>query len=329
MAPKEEPARSVSSTRLTLSKKSAQSRVDIIRMLVITLRTVTFIAAWFWCSVCTSSSGDCPRAASCSSSHRRAGVVCGILVAQPLHELDREGGGQGRGLEALEGEGSTGPAAQAEEVVRERVGGLAGRASGHDALGEPPEVLHEHDAEGDRDRPELADGQRLHPLERADEALEGLGLESAVGVRDEGPRQSEHAGIPLQRTLRELGQLAVEPRRQILANLAHHRVHHVEVVDEPLRGRSRRSLVADHGSDLAIAQEENPPAVPDPGREAASGSLAGQDPLAGDRLRVLLEPLRAEELGPDGLLGPRREWGRGSGEKGVARWHRDLYSDIS
>ncbi len=94
-------------------------------------------------------------------------------------------------------------------------------------------------------------------------------------MRDEGPGQSEHAGIPLQRALRELGQLAVEPRGQILANLADHRVDDVEVVDEPLRGRGRRALVADHGGDLAIAQEQDAPAVPDPGREAAAGPSLG------------------------------------------------------
>ncbi len=252
-----------------------------------------------------------------------------ILITQALHQLDREGGGPGSGVEPLERERSTGAATQAEEIVREGVGGLAGRASGDDALGQPTQVLHEHDAEGDRDGPQLADGQGLGPLKSADEALEGLGLEAAVGVRDEGPGQSEHAGIPLQRALRELGQLAVDPRRQVLPDLPHHRVHHVEVVDEPLRGRSRRPFVADHRRDLSIALEQNTSAVSDSGREAAAGLSPGQDPIERDRFRVLLESFGAEEVGPDGLLGPRREWGRGSGEPGIAQWHRGLYRDIS
>jgi hypothetical protein len=42
--------RRVSSTRLTLSKKSAQLMEDIHRMLVMMLRTVTFAAAWAWCA---------------------------------------------------------------------------------------------------------------------------------------------------------------------------------------------------------------------------------------------------------------------------------------
>ena len=48
--------RNTSSTKLTLSTNSAQSNHEIRRMLVITLRTVTFIVAIRWCSSCTSSS---------------------------------------------------------------------------------------------------------------------------------------------------------------------------------------------------------------------------------------------------------------------------------
>ncbi len=49
-------ARSAASTRLTLSKISAQSRVEMSRMLVITLRTVTFIPPCRRCSSRTISS---------------------------------------------------------------------------------------------------------------------------------------------------------------------------------------------------------------------------------------------------------------------------------
>ena len=52
-------------------------------------------------------------------------------------------------------------------------------------------------------------------LEPADEAPEGLGLEVAVGVGDEGPGQAEDARIALQGTVGQLGELAVEPGREI------------------------------------------------------------------------------------------------------------------
>ena len=70
-------ARNASSTRLTLSKNAGQSKVDISRRLVMTLRTVSFVAAWRWCSTRTRSSGAVPRAAKWSLSHCHAGVESG------------------------------------------------------------------------------------------------------------------------------------------------------------------------------------------------------------------------------------------------------------
>ncbi len=189
---------------------------------------------------------------------------------------------------------------------------MAGGSAPHDSLGEPAQVLHEHDPKGDGDGPELADGQRLHSLESANEALEGLGLEPAVGVRDEAPGQVQYAWIPLQGVLRELGELAVEPPREILPDLPDHRVDDVKVVDEPFRGRSGCPFVTDHRGDLSIALEQGARAVPDGRRQAATGLAVGQNALTRDALRVFLEPLRAEQVGPDGVLGAGHERGRGS-----------------
>jgi len=64
-------------------------------MLVITLRTVTFIVAWRWCSSAPSPRGWSPgrRAGPPTSAARGDGR---ILIAQALEELDagrrREGG---------------------------------------------------------------------------------------------------------------------------------------------------------------------------------------------------------------------------------------------
>ena len=97
---------------------------------------------------------------------------------------------------------------------------MARSAAVDDLLGQAPEVLHEHHTERDRDGPQLADGQHLDALESLDEALEGLGLEAAVGVGDEGPGQPEHARVALEGAVGELRQLAVESRRKILPDLA-------------------------------------------------------------------------------------------------------------
>ena len=71
------PARSASSTRLTLSKKSDHSNSEISRMLVMMLRTVTFEPPCRWCSSLTIASAVVPSAASRSSSHMSAGVTLG------------------------------------------------------------------------------------------------------------------------------------------------------------------------------------------------------------------------------------------------------------
>ena len=225
-------------------------------MLVITLRTVTFMAAWFWSSMRTSSSGDVPDAASCSSSQASAGHGLGILVTQTLDELDGERGRQCGGVKGSEREGPGRLSGEAEELVRQGVGLVSGGPSLDDPLGEPPQVLHEHDPEGDGHGPQLADGQGLHALESADEALQRIAIEAAVGVSDERPGQAEHAGIPLQRPVGKLGELAVEPGRQILADLPDDLVHDVEVVDEPFRRRGDRAFLPDHPGERAIALQQ-------------------------------------------------------------------------
>jgi hypothetical protein len=56
-------------------------------------------------------------------------------------------------------------------------------------------------------------------------------------VLDEGPGEGVDARVPLERTAVELGQLAVEARREVLADLAKLLLDDVEVIDQPLGGR--------------------------------------------------------------------------------------------
>ena len=154
--------------------------------------------------------------------------------------------GQAAASSALEGQRPGRSPAEPEQLVRQRVGLMAGRAALHDPLGEAPEVLHEHHPQGDGDGPQLADGERLHALECADEALERVGLEAAVRVGDEGPGEAEHARVAFKGAFGELGELAVEAGRKILPDLPHDLVDDVEVVDEPLRGRRDRAFLSDH-----------------------------------------------------------------------------------
>ena len=88
-----------------------------------------------------------------------------------------------------------------------------------------------------RDRPELADRQRLHVLVGAHEAAQHLGVEVAVGVGDEGPGEAEHARIAGERTVGQLRQLPIVAGRQIGADFANLPFDEVIVVDQPLGGR--------------------------------------------------------------------------------------------
>ena len=71
----------------------------------------------------------------------------------------------------------------------------------------------------------------------AHEAAQHLGVEAAVGVRDEGPGEAEHARIAGERPVGELGQLAVVARRQVVADLADLLFDEVVVVEQPFGGR--------------------------------------------------------------------------------------------
>ncbi len=167
-----EPSHRVSCTRLTLSKKSAQSAEERRRMLVMTLRTVAWLAICAWCSTWTRSSTVVASRAIRRSSHSRAGVTAGSCSRNLWpsatanawengsllqHRQHRRGLGLGR-------------AVRAEERVGDRVGALPGGASRGDALGQAPEILDEHDAQRDGQRPQLADRQRHHALIGQDEA---------------------------------------------------------------------------------------------------------------------------------------------------------------
>ena len=145
-----------------------------------------------------------------------------IVIAQPLDQLHRELPRQGSLLETPQGRAREHALAVAgfQQAVGQGIGLPARDPAADDQLGSPPQVLDEHDPQRDRDGPELADRERLHALIGAHEPAERLRIEAAVRVRDEGPRQPQYARIALEGPFRELGQLAVEAAREIVADLA-------------------------------------------------------------------------------------------------------------
>ena len=299
-------SRRTSSTRLTLSTNWAQSNHEIRRMLVITLRTVTFIVAWRWCSMRTISSAVVPSAARSSSSQRRAGCQRRVLIAQALEELDAAGRRERRTRRAGAAMPRRRPGCpcRGRADVGELVGHLPRRPAAHDLLGEAAEVLDEEDAEADRDRPELADRQRLDLLVGAHHAPQALRVETAVGVGDVRPGDTEDPRVAREMALRQLGQLAVVARGQVVADLAELLVDDGEVVDQPFGGRRDRAFVLDRAGEDAVRLQRGR------GRSrrcgagrrvpgAASSVIAW---AAARILRVLLQPLDAEELRDDRLF---------------------------
>ena len=86
----------------------------------------------------------------------------GILIPQPLHQLDDESHVQSREIVvvAKQGAGIRWLAIDAQQAVRHVVRFLACSASAEDAIGGAPQILDQHDAQRDRDGPQFANGQR-------------------------------------------------------------------------------------------------------------------------------------------------------------------------
>ena len=129
-----------------------------------------------------------------------------------------------------------------------------------DLLGQSTEVLDKEDPQADGDRPELAEGQRLHALVGGYQATKTLRVEAAVGVGDVGPRDAEDPWVPLEVAALQLRQLAVVVGRQIVTDLAKLLLDDVEVVDKPFRGRRDRSFFLDRVSQILgiLAGEARP-----------------------------------------------------------------------
>ena len=134
-----------------------------------------------------------------------------VLIAKALEELHERGCWQCRsGQLAQRHDGDVGArVAEAQQAVGELVGGLTRLATGDDLFRQSPEVLDEEDAQGDCDRPQLADRQRLDRLVCLHHPAQAVGVEAAVGVGDVRPCQPQHAGIAGEVPLQQLWELVV------------------------------------------------------------------------------------------------------------------------
>ena len=162
-----------------------------------------------------------------------------ILIAQPMIQLNRERGTQLAAFEAAKnGQDGLGLLSRhAQQTISQEVGVDPRLTVARKPLGDAPQILHQRDAQRDRDGPQLADVERLHALVGVHEARQHVSVEPAVGVRDKGPRDAEDTRIALQMAVGELGQLPIVRGRQIFLDLAYLFLDDVEIVEQPLGSR--------------------------------------------------------------------------------------------
>ncbi len=124
---------------------------------------------------------------------------------------------------------------------------------------------------------------------------------------DDRPGDAEDARIALQMAVDQLGQLAVEAGRQIVLDLADLFLGDVIVVEQPLRRRRHRAMLARRLDDGAISFGDDGGVVVEPGRQRTAALDIGRDALGrGEAGRVLLQAFDAEEFRADRSFGRLR-----------------------
>ena len=227
-----------------------------------------------------------------------------VEIAEAVGELHDDGGRKrpvGRGEQRGDGRRLAG--ADAEHAVGDLVRLETERVPVDDAPGGAAEVLDEHDAERDGNRPQLADGERLDALIGVDEAAEEVGVETAVGVGDIGPRDAEDAREAGKGSAGELGQLAIISGRQVAADLENLLLDDVIIVEDPFRRRGDRVAGFDRCRDRTVGAEEEGLVFSEPRGKGRPAGRARLD-LLGLRQRagMLFQALGTEELLADELL---------------------------
>jgi hypothetical protein len=118
-------------------------------------------------------------------------------------------------------------------------------------------------------------------------------------VGDQGGGDLVDTGVARERSATELGELAVIAAGQALSHLADVLLYDVEVVQEPLPGRSHVELPVAGGREPRMRVVENATRRIEPNEQRRRGATAGSrsDPLrASDRACALGEPVGAQQL---------------------------------
>jgi len=101
------------------------------------------------------------------------------------------------------------------------------------------------------------------------------GIDAAIGMRNKFHRQFVYAGIVFQRTVGELGQLAMEPVGQMPLRGADLFLNQMKIVQQPFRRRRYRLARQICPDDGAIGLRKNSGVVVKPLREETALLRAG------------------------------------------------------
>jgi hypothetical protein len=187
------------------------------------LLTETWFAACCWASSCTICSivwPDSPRRCSIHGQRQRERRALALQAARELGDI---GIGQRRRRARHVGDDRDQLARRLgrdlEHAVGPGAGGVAVDVRDRDPRGDPPQVLDQREPQHDRERPQLAEQQRLRGLVRRDEAAQRTAADLAVAVRDRLQREvvdARQAGaVAVHRRQREARQLAAVAARQV------------------------------------------------------------------------------------------------------------------
>ncbi len=181
-------------------------------------------------------------------------------------------------------------------------------AAVHHPLGDPPEILDQHNPQCDRDRPQFANGERLDLLIGTQVTAQDLRVEQAVRMGDERPGHAEHPRVLRERSAGELRQLPIVAGRQIGADFSDLLLDHIKVVDQPFGGRRDDRASVDRLGHIAIRREQHGFVVGKSRRQRGALQLARRHRLRrGEAAGVFFQTLDAEAFRPDGCaIVPRR-----------------------
>jgi hypothetical protein len=290
---------STCSTRLTDSTYSCQSRVVQSRSLALMLAADRFLR------------GRLPRrqiVVDRGANRRQAQPV----LADAVEQLDDEG---------RVGAGRQHPDAALLVCPRHvKVGGVPRGAGREQLLGKPPQVFDQRQLQHARPRPELADGQRRDALIAVQELGELVSIEPAVAVPHQLHGDGVDARLPGMLARRQRGQRAGVRARQVPADPADLGRNQMEIVEQPVARRPHEPPGADVVGERAIRASQHPHVVVE-ARERVARPMPRiriDGEARRQRQRALFEPLDAEELVAQRLVGRRGAAPQEPGQEALA-----------